>query len=178
MEYAAIAATVISAAGSIKEGYQRQQAYQQQAAMARLQTESQSIEAERRAIQYEIQGNNILRKINQSTAAVSARAYAGGTMGFEGSAALVATQGEKQGAREFGYATEGAASTRRMGLVSAKLGELQADQYVKAGDIAAESGWFSAAGKLGSAYMMQSKIGGPQQKPAEVVDKSREYTGQ
>jgi hypothetical protein len=173
----AIAAAVVSAIGSVREGYQRQQAYQEQAAMARLQTESQLIESERRAIQYEIQGNNILRRINQASAAVSARAYAGGTMGFEGSAALVATQGEKQGAREFGYATEGAASTRRIGLVSAKLGELQADQYIKAGETAVESGWFSAAGKLGSAYMSGSKIGGPQQAPAPVYEKSVEYRG-
>jgi hypothetical protein len=166
MEYAAIAASVVSAVGSVREGYQRQAALQQQAAMTRIQTEAQRLESERRAIQYEQQGTAILRRINMANAAASARAAAGGVMPFEGSAALVATMSEKAGGREYGYATEGAGATRRMGLVAAKLGELKADQYTQAADTAVESGWMSAAGKLGMAAFSYAKLGG--QKPSQV----------
>ena len=116
METVAIVASIASAVGSVREGYQRQAAYQQQAAMTRIQTEAQKLESERRAIQYEQQGTAILRRINVANAAVSARAAAGGVMPFEGSAALIATTSEKTGGREYGFATEGAGSTRRMGL--------------------------------------------------------------
>jgi len=169
MEYAAIAASVISAVGSVREGYQRQAAYEQQARMTRIQTEAQKLESERRAIQYEQQGTAILRRINVANAAVSARAAAGGVMPFEGSAALITTTSEKTGGREYGYATEGAGSTRRMGLVAAKLGELKADQYSQAADTAVESGWMSAAGKLGMAAFSYGKIGGPSQQPYRTV---------
>tara|TARA_R110000868_G_scaffold169705_3_gene404781 strand:+ start:81 stop:617 length:537 start_codon:yes stop_codon:yes gene_type:complete len=164
METVAIVASIASAVGSVREGYQRQAAYQQQAAMTRIQTEAQSLESERRAIQYEQQGTAILRRINVANAAVAARASAGGVMPFEGSAALVATMSEKAGGREYGYATEGAGATRRMGLIAAKLGELKADQYTQAADTAVESGWMSAAGKLGMAAFSYGKLGG--QKPA------------
>ena len=166
MELSTVAAiaSIASAVGSVREGYQRQAAYQQQAAMTRIQTEAQRLESERRAIQYEQQGTAILRRINVANAAVAARASAGGVMPFEGSAALVATMSEKAGGREYGYATEGAGATRRMGLVAAKLGELKADQYTQAADTAVESGWMSAAGKLGMAAFSYGKLGG--QKPA------------
>ena len=168
MEYAAIAASVISAVGSVREGYQRQAAYEQQARMTRIQTEAQKLESERRAIQYEQQGTAILRRINTANAAVAARAAAGGVMPFEGSAALIATTSEKTGGREYGFATEGAGSTRRMGLVAAKLGELKADQYTQAADTAVESGWMSAAGKLGMAAFSYGKIGGQTPAPVET----------
>jgi cell division protein FtsL len=169
METVAIVASIASAVGSVREGYQRQAAYQQQAAMTRIQTEAQRLESERRAIQYEQQGTAILRRINVANAAVAARASAGGVMPFEGSAALVATMSEKAGGREYGYATEGAGATRRMGLVAAKLGELKVDQYTQAADTAVESGWMSAAGKLGMAAFQYGKLGG--QKPADVEDR-------
>jgi len=165
---AAAIASVVSAVGSVREGYQRQAAYQQQAAMTRIQTEAQKLESERRAIQYEQQGTAILRRINVANAAVAARASAGGVMPFEGSAALVATMSEKAGGREYGYATEGAGATRRMGLVAAKLGELKADQYTQAADTAVESGWMSAAGKLGMAAFSYGKLGTPNYAPVET----------
>ena len=168
MEYAAIAASVISAASSVREGYQRQAVLQQQAAMTRIQTEAQRLESERRAIQYEQQGTAILRRINTANAAAAARAAAGGVMPFEGSAALVATMSEKAGGREYGYATEGAGATRRMGLVAAKLGELKADQYSQAADTAVESGWMNAAGKLGMAAFSYGKLGTPNYAPVET----------
>jgi len=168
MEYAAIAASVISAASSVREGYQREAALQQQARMTRIQTEAQRLESERRAIQYEQQGTAILRRINTANAAAAARAAAGGVMPFEGSAALVATMSEKAGGREYGYATEGAGATRRMGLVAAKLGELKADQYSQAADTAVESGWMNAAGKLGMAAFSYGKLGTPNYAPVET----------
>jgi hypothetical protein len=168
MEYAAIAASVLSAVGSVKEGYQRQAAYQQQAAMAKIQTDQQKIESERKAIQYEQQGAAILRRINIANAAVASRAAAGGIMPFEGSAALIATTSERTGGREYGYATEGAGSTRRMGLVAEKLGELRVSQYTQAADTAVESGWMNAAGKLGMAAFSYNKLGTPNYAPVET----------
>ena len=52
-----------------------------------------------------------------------------------------------------------------MGLIAAKLGELKADQYTQAADTAVESGWMSAAGKLGMAAFQYGKLGGPPTSP-------------
>ncbi len=41
------------------------------------------VESDRKAVQYELQANEILRRTNQTNAAVVARGFAGGTQGFE-----------------------------------------------------------------------------------------------
>lgn len=142
----AITLTAVSAAGSIKAGQDRNKMYQMQAKQA-------EVESDRRAVQYELQANEILRRTNQANAAVVARGFAGGTQGFEGSAGLIQSINNTRGGKEFIFALQNADMTKRSGLIQSSL-------YEAAGQTAEQAGYFDAAGKLGSAAFMYSKIGG------------------
>jgi len=54
--------------------------------------------------------------------------------------------------------------------MSKRSGLIQASLYEGAGQIAERAGYFDAAGKLGSAAFMGSKIGGPPSTPSARVD--------
>jgi hypothetical protein len=152
----AIALLAVSAAGSIKAGQDRNKMYQMQAKQA-------EVESDRRAVQYELQANEILRRTNQANAAVVARGFAGGTQGFEGSAGLIQAVNNTKGGKEFTFALQNADMAKRSGLIQASL-------YQGAGQIAEQAGYFDAAGKLGQAFMIGSKIGGPPSTPGARVD--------
>jgi hypothetical protein len=162
MQAVAIAAVVASAYGSIQQGKAQRSYYQVQAAQTR-------VESERKAIQYQFQGNQILQRINASNASVIARGFAGGTQGFEGSAGLIQAVNTTRGGKEFAFAMGSSDAVRRGGLIQATL-------YESAGKTAEQAGYFDAAGKLGSAYLTSTKIGGaPSTTSAPVVDKSSTF---
>ena len=152
----AVSLTAVSAAGSIEAGKARNKMYQMQAKQA-------EVESDRRAVQYELQANEILRRTNQANAAVVARGFAGGTQGFEGSAGLIQQVNNTRGGKEFMFALQNADMTKRSGLIQASL-------YEGAGQIAERAGYFDAAGKLGSAAFMGSKIGGAPSTPSLRTD--------
>jgi hypothetical protein len=143
----AVSLTAVSAVGSIEAGKARNKMYQMQARQA-------EVESDRRAVQYELQANEILRRTNQANAAVVARGFAGGTQGFEGSAGLIQQVNNTRGGKEFMFALQNSDMTKRSGLIQSSL-------YQGAGQIAEQAGYFEAAGKLGQAASMGSKIGGP-----------------
>jgi hypothetical protein len=155
---AAIVLTAISAYGSIKAGQDRNKLYQMQAKQA-------EVESDRRAVQYELQANQILRRTNEANAAVVARGFAGGTQGFEGSAGLIQAVNNTRGGKEFTFALQNADMAKRSGLIQATL-------YEGAGKIAEQAGYFDAVGKLGQAAFTYGKIGGPPDKAAPITDKS------
>lgn len=158
MAAVAIALAVVSAYGSIKEGQDKKKYYNQQAAITRIETE-------RKAIQYEFQGNQILQRTNAANAAVIARGFAGGVNAFDGSAALIQTVNSTRGGKEFALALSNAEGQRRNGLIQASL-------YEDAGATALRTGYFSAAAKLGMAASMASSVGGAPSTPAPVTDYS------
>jgi len=142
----AVSLTAVSAVGSIEAGKARNKMYQMQARQA-------EVESDRRAVQYELQANEILRRTNQANAAVVARGFAGGTQGFEGSAGLIQQVNNTRGGKEFMFALQNADMTKRSGLIQSSL-------YQGAGQIAEQAGYFDAFGKLGSAGMSYAKLGG------------------
>jgi len=163
-----IAATAVSAYGSIQQGQDKKKYYDQQAAMTRIETE-------RAAIKYEFQANQILQRTNAANAAVIARGFAGGVNAFDGSAGLIQAVNSTRGGKEFAFALSGAEGQRRNGLIQASL-------YESAGATAERTGYFDAAGKIGGAAMMSSSLGG---RPgaeraggaAPVTDYSTRYQG-
>ena len=160
MAEVAVAMAVVSAIGSIQGGKAQRSNYQIQAAQTR-------VESERKAIQYEFQGNQILQRLNAANSAVVARGFAGGTQGFEGSSALIQAVNSTRGGKEFAFALGNSDSIRRSGLIQSTL-------YESAGRTAERAGYFDAAGKLGMAATSYSKMGGaPTQAP--VVDMSTQY---
>lgn len=141
-----IATTALSAYGSVKQGQDKKQYYDQQAAMTRVETE-------RKAIQYQFQANQILQRTNAANAAVIARGFAGGVNAFEGSAGLIQSINNTRGGKEFAFALAGAEGQRRNGLIQASL-------YETAGTTAEQTGYFDAAGKLGMAALSYGTLGG------------------
>jgi hypothetical protein len=141
-----IAATAVSAYGSVRQGQDKKKYYDQQAAMTRIETE-------RAAIKYEFQANQILQRTNAANASVIARGFAGGVNAFEGSAGLIQAVNNTRGGKEFAFALSGAEGQRRNGLIQASL-------YEDAGATALRTGYFDAAGKIGMAAGMTSSVGG------------------
>ena len=161
MAEVAVAMAVVSAFGSIQEGKAKNDYYKMQAAQTR-------VESERRAIQSQFKANQILQRINSANAAVIARGFAGGTQGFEGSAALIQAVNNTRGGKEFAFELGTADAVRRSGLIQATL-------YESAGKTAERAGYFDAAGKLGMATLSYSKIGSAPTTQAPVTDKSTTF---
>jgi len=159
---AAVALTALSAYGSIKEGQDKKNYYNQLAQQTKVETE-------RKAIQYEFQGNQILQRTNAANAAVIARAFSGGVSAFDGSAQLAQQVTNQRGGKEFAFALSGADSARRNGLIQASL-------YESAGTTAEQTGYFNAAGKLGMAAVTYGSLGGAPGTPAPVTDMSTAWT--
>lgn len=162
MAWFAVAMAAVSAYGSIKEGQDKKNYYNQLANQTRVETE-------RKAIQYEFQGNQILQRTNAANAAVIAKAYSGGVSAFDGSAQLVQEINNTRGGKEFAFALSGADSARRNGLIQASL-------YESAGTTAERTGYFNAAGKLGMAAASYGALGGAPSTPAPVTDMSAPWT--
>jgi hypothetical protein len=141
-----IAATAVSAYGSIRAGEDKKKYYDQQAAITRIETE-------RAAIKYEFQANQILQRTNAANASVIARGFAGGVNAFDGSAGLIQAVNSTRGGKEFAFALSGAEGQRRSGLIQASL-------YESAGKTAERTGYFDAFGKIAGAAMMASSVGG------------------
>ena len=155
MAAVAIALAVVSAYGSIKEGQDKKEYYNKMADQTRVETE-------RKAIQYEFQGNQILQRTNAANASVIAKAYSGGVSAFDGSAMMVQSVNNTRGGKEFSFALDNSNSARRNGLIQASL-------YEDAGATALRTGYFSAAAKLGMAAATYGSLG---QAPAPVTDYS------
>lgn len=143
---AGIAFAALSAYGSIKEGEDKKKYYENMAAQTRVETD-------RKAIQYEFQGNQILQRTNAANAASIAKAFSGGVSAFDGSAQLVQEVSNQRGGKEFAFALAGADSARRNGLIQASL-------YEGAGQTALRTAYFNAAAKLGGAATTASSMGG------------------
>jgi len=159
----AIAATAVSAYGSIREGQDKKKYYDQIAQQSR-------VEGERKAIQYQFQANQILQRTNAANAAVIARGFSGGTQGFEGSAGLIQTINNTRGGKEFAFALANSDSARRASLIQSSL-------YEQAGQTALQTGYFNAAAKLGSAAITYGGLGGAPSTPAPVTDYSTPLQG-
>jgi len=156
----AVAMAVVSAIGSIQEGQAKKDYYRVQAAQSR-------VESERKAIQYQIQANQVLERVNSANASVIARGFAGGIQGFDGSAALIQGINNTKGGKEFAFALANSDGVRRSGLIQGTL-------YENAGDMAERAGYFNAASKLAMAGANYSQIGGPPNQ-APVTDRSSSF---
>jgi len=158
-----IAATAVSAYGSIREGQDKKKYYDQQAAMTRIETE-------RAAIKYEFQANQILQRTNAANAAVIARGFAGGVNAFEGSAGLIQAVNSTRGGKEFAFALSNAEGQRRNGLIQASL-------YEDAGATAERTGYFNAFAKIGMAAASSGTLGGAPSGPAGGTTTGTGMTG-
>lgn len=147
MEYVAIAAAVVGAVGSIQQGRAQEQMYKVQA----MQTTAQS---ERKALQYELQANEILRRKREANAAIAARAFAGGVDAFSGSPDLLRAVNDTTAGREFMFSLNNANQ-------ALSFGAIEADMLRQAGKQAKKAGYFDAVAKLGMAAATYAKMPTP-----------------
>jgi len=148
MEYAFTAISIGSKLGQASAqrdvGRAQQAGYEQQAQAADLKGRSE-------AIAYEQQGSDALRNLNETLAAIVARAGAGGVDPTSGSAATMQMFAMSEGSREFSISEDNAALA---------LGEAtqQAGIYRSAGRTAQLSANVSAAASVGEAAYMAGQL--------------------
>jgi len=148
MEYAFTAISIGSKLGQASAqrdvGRAQQAGYEQQAQAADLKGRSE-------AIAYKQQGSDALRNLNETLAAIVARAGAGGVDPTSGSAATMQMFAMSEGSREFSISEDNAALA---------LGEAtqQAGIYRSAGRTAQLSANVSAAASVGEAAYMAGQL--------------------
>jgi hypothetical protein len=142
MAVISIGTGVMKAGAQMRAARSQQQMYDMQAAQARIQGRSQ-------AIGYRQQGVAVLRNLNETLAAITARAGAGGVDPMSGSAAIMQNFARAEAAGEFGTTKDNAA------LAIAGAGA-QAAIYRQAGETALATGRAQAIGtimaSIGTAY--------------------------
>jgi len=141
---ASTVATVASAAGQVKSGMAQREGYNLQAQQAELRGRSE-------AIAYKQKGADALRNLNETLAAIVARAGAGGVDPTSGSAATLQGYAMGEGVREFNIAADNAA----MAIGQASM---QANIYRQAGKTAQFSSNISAVGTLGQGAYQYGQV--------------------
>lgn len=145
-----VVGTALSAVSSI----QQIQAGRQQARAYQAQAKQEELKGRRDALAYRQQGVEVLKKIRENTATVTARAAAGGLNPYSGSPQSLKNYAAKEGIGEFYLAQENA----ELALV---IGDANAQQARMAASQARRQGIYSAIGTLGSAAMTVGSLGGP-----------------
>jgi hypothetical protein len=156
MQYVAAAMAVFSAIGEYQSGQAKKRLYDTQAKQV-------TVEAERKAVQYRQQANQVLRKQASANSAIIARGYAGGVDPFSGSGDVARRAVDTAAGREFEIVLANADAALRGGAIQAKL-------YEAAGDQAGRQGAFNALAKLASAAASASGSPSSTQSPAPVFE--------
>jgi hypothetical protein len=143
MQYVAIATSVLSAYNTIEQG-------KSQKAMYNLQAKQVGLKAQRDALQYEQQANQVLERMLMNNATASARGFSGGVQGFTGSAGLIQTRNEKVAGRDVEIL-----QTNSKEAIS--FGEIQSKMLKDAGSQALRGSYFDAIAKLGQAAYMSNQ---------------------
>jgi hypothetical protein len=142
MAVISIGTGIMKAGAQMSAARSQQQMYDAQASQATLQGRSQ-------AIGYRQQGAMVLRNLNETLAAVIARAGAGGIDPMSGSAAILQNYARAEASAEFGTAQDNAA-------LAMEGATAQANIYRQAGQTALSTGRAQAfgtiMGSVGTAY--------------------------
>lgn len=142
--YIAVGTGALSAVSTIQAGQTQKRIYDLQAKQAQL-------KAQRDALQFEQQGNQVLERLLQNNASAAARGFAGGVSGFSGSAKLTQERSERVAGRDLQIVQEGARS-------AISFGEIQSAMLKDAGKEAVRGSYFNAIGKLGEAAFMYATL--------------------
>lgn len=152
---ASAVSSVMGAFQSMQQGAAAESQYEIQAAQARA-------KAEREAVNAEIEGNNVLRKLRQTNAAAVARGFSGGVSGFSGSAKLIQEVNARAAGRDFTNLQRTAAERR-------SYGEVQEMMFLEAADNAKSSSTFDAiSGLAGAAFNAYALMPGGGTPPTTV----------
>jgi hypothetical protein len=136
----------VGAVGSIISGVAKYRQGRQEAANYHLESVKAKVAADRKALQHEQKKTEIMRELRMRNSTIVATAGAGGIDPFSGSASLLRATNNSAFGRDYRALTRGADSALR-------LGDVQALQYVSAGQSARRSGTFDALVTLTTGYV-------------------------
>ena len=146
LPFVAAALTAATAVSQLEAGRQQAKGLMQQATHAKLPAKSE-------ILKYKQQGVAVLDNILATTAAINARAAAGGIDPFSGSAKALETYALKKGASELYLARDGE-------TIAFGIGEAQAMQYVSQAKSAMSAARTAALGTIASFAIGQAGLGG------------------
>lgn len=126
--------SILSVGATLYAGKQQQKQYDKQAAQAKIRGRSE-------AIAYKQKGVDALNMLNETLAAINARAGAGGVDPTSGSAATLQGYAMSEGVKEFNIATDN--SVLALGQASA-----QAGIYRSSGKLARLNSYVTAIGQV------------------------------
>jgi len=165
MQYVAIASSVMSAVGSISQGKAQQDMYKTQAKQAQLKASQDALASERAA-------NQAFEQLLMVNANASARAFAGGVQGLDGSAKLIQIVNKRKAGEDMKDFQQNAES-------AIMFGQSQSQIFKAAGSAARTSSYYDAITAIGTGAYMYSKASGLSKSAtrAPVVDRSFRYEG-
>jgi len=147
----AIAASVVSAIGTMKSGSAQKAMYDAQAAQTMVQARSNVIKSRREALKYKQDGVAVLDKMRKTIATVSARGAAGSIDPFSGSTGNLQINIFDQGYLDFSINKDNTNMARENMNIIQKSAEYQAGIYRAAGKQAKQSAMFSAVSSVAMA---------------------------
>ena len=137
----------LQAAGQLMSAFGRAEAYDGQAAVARIQ-------GRQRALQQRQQGVEALRRLNENLATIFARGAAGNVDALSGSVLSLQNASARDAFSEYYINKDNA-------TIEMATANMQADQYEAAGDISMTAGLFEAAGTIGTGIYRDQQLGMP-----------------
>ncbi len=151
MEAMSVIGPIVSVGGKIAQaGAQRDVGRAQQASYER-QAEQAELRGRSEAIAYKQKGSEALKRLNETLAAIVARAGAGGVDPTSGSAATIQQFSMGEGIEEFNIAADNAA-------IALGEGYTQGGIYRSAGATAQKTADLAAMGSLGEAAVMYGEL--------------------
>ena len=151
MEAMSVIGPIVSVGGKIAQaGAQRDVGRAQQASYER-QAEQAELRGRSEAIAYKQKGAEALKRLNETLAAIVARAGAGGVDPTSGSAATIQQFSVGEGIEEFNIAADNAA-------IALGEGYTQGGIYRSAGATAQKTADLAAMGSLGEAAVMYGEL--------------------
>lgn len=151
MEAMSVIGPIVSVGGKIAQaGAQRDVGRAQQASYER-QAEQAELRGRSEAIAYKQKGSEALKRLNETLAAIVARAAAGGVDPTSGSAATIQQFSMGEGIEEFNIAADNAA-------IALGEGYTQGGIYRSAGATAQKTADLAAMGSLGEAAVMYGEL--------------------
>jgi len=140
----AVAAAVVQAIGTMKQGAAQKAMYDAQAAQTMVQARSNVIKSRREALKYKQDGVAVLDKMRKTVATVSARGAAGSIDPFSGSTGNLQINIFDQGYLDFSINKDNTNMARENMNIIQKSAEYQAGIYRAAGRAAKQAATFKA----------------------------------
>lgn len=147
----ALAAAVVGAIGSLKQGSAQKAMYDAQAAQTMVQARSNVIKSRAEALKYKQEGVRTLDKIRKTIATVGTRGAAGSIDPFSGSTGNLQVNIFDQGFRDFSINKDNTDIARANMTIIQKSAEYQAGIYRAAGKQAKQNAMFEAVTQVAMA---------------------------